>query len=104
MRFPAGSAGDRSAGFGVNAAGDCRGFIGVASFALDRRGVIWMRVVVDVFVAVGAFEAAVDARVKFVGADADAFAVGVLEGRIAVAGKAVGVRAQGAPWRSQQEH
>jgi hypothetical protein len=65
--------------------------------------VIRVRVVADVFVAVGAFEAAVDAGVEFIRADADAFAVRVLHGGVTVAGKAVGVCAQGATWPGEQK-
>jgi hypothetical protein len=55
---------------------------------------IGMRIVVNIFVAVAAFEAAVNAPVKFIGVDANVFAVGVLHGGVAMAGKAVGIRVQ----------
>ena len=98
-----GGTGYRRSGFGVDAAGDTCTFIGVAGFALDRGGTIGVRIVVNIFVAVAAFEVAVDARVELIGVDADVLAVGVLHGGIAVAGKAVGIRVERTRGGGQQK-
>jgi hypothetical protein len=50
---------------------------------------------VNVLVAVAALEDAVYAGMKFIGIDADVFAVGVLHRGVAVAGKAIHVRVEG---------
>ena len=64
---------------------------------------IGVRIVVNIFVAVAAFEVAVDARVELIGVDADVLAVGVLHGGIAVAGKAVGIRVERTRGGGQQK-
>jgi len=43
----------------------CR-FIGVAGLALDRRHLVWMWVILDVGVALAAFQDAVNTRAKLV--------------------------------------
>jgi hypothetical protein len=88
----------------MHTAGESRALIGVARFALDRSGVVGMRIIVNVLVAVIAFEDAVNARVEFVRADANAFAVRVLEGGVVVTGEAIGVSMRGARGCGQQQH
>jgi len=79
----------------VHAARDAGGLIGVASLAVDRRDFVRMRIGLDVGVAVGALQAAVNALAEFLAVDGDAVAGAVGHGGIAVAGKTVGLRVQG---------
>jgi hypothetical protein len=88
----------------MDAAGEGRTLIRVAGFAFDRRGVVGMRIIVNVLMAVIAFEDAVRAGVEFVRAHADAFAVRILESGIVVAGEAIGIRMRGTRGCGQQQH
>jgi hypothetical protein len=99
-----GSAGDSGGGFGMDTAGDLGGLVGMAGFALDRRQVIGVRIVVNIFVAVAALEAAVNARVKLIGVDADGLAVGVLHGGVAVAGETIDIRVERARGQGEDKH
>ncbi len=51
-----------------------------------------MRVIVNVLMAVAALQDSMHAGVEFIGIDADALAVGILQGGVAVAGKTIDVR------------
>jgi len=78
----------------VNTAGDAGGLIGVASLAVDRRDFVWVWIGLDVRMAARALQAAVNARAEFLAVDGDAVAGAVGHGGIAVAGKAVSLRAK----------
>lgn len=74
----------------MDAAGDAGGLIGVAGLAVDGRNFIGVRIGLDVGVAVGALQAAVNAGIEFLAVDGDTVAIAVGRGGVAVAGKAIG--------------
>jgi hypothetical protein len=78
----------------VDTASQRRGLIGVTRFALNLRRLRGVRIIVNVLVAVAALEHTMNTGVELVGIDADVFAVGVLHGGVAVAGKTIDVRVQ----------
>lgn len=82
---------------GVHAAFEFRALIAVAGRALDRRDVVGMRVVLDVSMAVVAFEAAVHARREFLAVDTDAVAAAVLHCQVAMTAQAVGLSMKETP-------
>lgn len=85
---------------GMNAAFELCILLTVACGALHLRGMVGMRVVLDVGVAVVAFETTVDARRKLWTIDTDAVAAAVFHRQVAVASEAVGLRAQ---WMREQK-
>ena len=74
---------------GVNAALELGRLVGVAGFAVHRRNVIGMRITLDVCVAVGALQAAVNAVAEFFPVDGDAVSRTVGHAGVAMAGEAV---------------
>jgi hypothetical protein len=74
---------------GVNAAAELGRLVGVAGLAIDRRNLVGMRIALDVGVAVGALQAAVNAVAEFFAVDGDAVSGAVGHAGIAVAGQAV---------------
>ena len=66
----------------------------MAGFAIDGRDFVGVRIGLDVGVAAGALEAAVNARAEFLAVDGDAVAGAVGHGGVAVAGKAISLRAK----------
>lgn len=66
----------------------------MAGFAIDGRDFIGVRIGLDVGVAVGALQAAVNAGAEFLAVDRDAMARTVGRGGVTVTGKAVGLRAK----------
>ena len=66
----------------------------MAGLAVDRRYFVGVRIAFDVGVAVGALQAAVNALAEFLAVNGDAVAGTVGHGGIAVAGKAVSLRAK----------
>ena len=66
----------------------------MASLAVDRRDFVWVWIGLDVRMAARALQAAVNARAEFLAVDGDAVAGAVGHGGIAVAGKAVSLRAK----------
>lgn len=76
----------------MHASGKCRGLIGVACLALDRRDQFRMRILLDRRVTINALEAAVQARAVLPPIHTDAMARGILQAGIRVAGEAIAVR------------
>ena len=73
----------------------CSRLVGVAGLAIDRRDLVGMRIALDVGVAVAALQAAVNAGAELLAVDGDAVAGAVGHGGVAVAGEAIGLRAEG---------
>ena len=77
------------AGFGVNACGHISRLIGVARRAVHRSGMIRMRIALDVGVAIGTTQAAVDAFGLFLTVNEDAVPCLILQVLLPVTGQAV---------------
>ncbi len=88
---------------GVDAPGQSSRLIGVAGIALDRRDLLRMGIPLDGGVAIGAFQAAVDAGAELLPVHADAVPRCVLQTRVSMAGQTIAVRLRHAGRRRNQK-
>ena len=88
---------------GMDAPGQSCRLIGVAGIALDRRHLLRMGIILDGGVAIGAFQAAVDAGAKLLPVHADAVPRCVLQTRVSMAGQTIAVRLRHAGQPPQPE-
>jgi hypothetical protein len=87
----------------VHAACQVRGFVGVARLALDLGDVVWVRILLDVGMAVVALQAAVDACTELAAIDGDAVTCGVGHGFVTVAREAISLRSEAARSDKQRQ-
>ena len=81
---------------GVDTALELGSLVRVAGLAIDRRDLVGVRIALDVGVAVDALQAAVNTWREFLAVDSDAVSRAIGHAGVAVAGQAVGLRAQSA--------
>ena len=77
---------------GVDAAAKLRGFVRVATLALNHGNVVRVRIPFDIRMAVIALEAAMDAGGEDLSVDGNAVTCGIRHAGVAVAGEAFGLR------------